>query len=460
MNALVNRLINPHFFSVLATAWLLAHSSMQVVSAATTEVGPIKVEIFNHDNAFTLMVDGRDFVAKGAGVAGDDINALRNLSAAGGNAFRTWDTSVLDEQLQAAERYDLMVLVGLDLKKQLQGFDYTDPEAVHKQHDELMQVVRQYQNHPQILGWILGNEPNLMVGDSGEVVPVDPLVYEAIGALAKDIERTDSHRPKTVTFAFTATLEDDIRSALSAAPDLDFISLQAYGALPVIPQLVADMDLDMPFMITEYGPLGHWEMPSTKWGREIEEPSGLKAQGMERRMQGSVIDDPTGKLLGSFAFLWGHKQERTPTWYGLFLDSGEKTASVDELTRVWSGHYPPNRAPSAWSISLNDQVPGANVTVRAGDSLLALAKVTDPENDELIVSWKLMEEVKDRSHGGHFEQRPDELRLENITATVGNETAQLEFKAPDSIGEYRLYMVARDANGGAATANIPFLVVE
>jgi len=71
-----------------------------------------------------------------------------------------------------------------------------------------------------------------------------------------------------------------------------------------------------------------------------------------------------------------------------------------------------------------------------------------------------MEEVKDRSHGGHFEQRPDELRLENITATVGNETAQLEFKAPDSIGEYRLYMVARDANGGAATANIPFLVVE
>ena len=123
-------------------------------------------------------------------------------------------------------------------------------------------------------------------------------------------------------------------------PSLDFVSLQAYGALSAIPERVAAMPGDWPFMITEYGPLGHWEMPATDWGREIEEPSGLKARGMRERMEPVILSDSTGRLIGSFAFLWGQKQERTPTWYGLFTADGARTASVDELTRWWTGHYP------------------------------------------------------------------------------------------------------------------------
>ena len=420
--------------------------------------GPSRVSIVEQKGVTTLLLNDKPFAVNGAGMGYSSEQGIASLAAAGGNAFRTWDTHALDAQLEAAARYGLMVLVGLDLGKELQGFDYNDRTAVEQQHDRLMAIVNKYRDHPNVLGWILGNEPNLMVGGDGQLVPANPLVYTSIGKLASAINKVDPHHPVTVAFAFTPTLADDITAAVQEIPDLDFVSLQAYGALPVIPQVVENLGSSLPFMITEYGPLGHWEMPATDWGREIEEPSGHKAQGMRGRMNGTVIEDPTGRMIGSFAFLWGQKQERTPTWYGLFLESGERTASVDELTRVWTGDWPDNRAPAAWSIELQREVAGASVRVGAGERVLASAVINDPENDALTVRWELLGEVDDRSHGGHFEQTPDTVALSNMEEQTVGEAFQLAFDAPAQAGEYRLFVYAVDEAGGAATANIPFLV--
>jgi len=60
-----------------------------------------------------------------------------------------------------------MVLVGLELGTQLQGFDYSDNDAVAEQAQRLLATVQRYKDHPALLGWILGNEPNLMVNDLG-----------------------------------------------------------------------------------------------------------------------------------------------------------------------------------------------------------------------------------------------------------------------------------------------------
>lgn len=431
-----------------------------IIALPALGAGPSVVTIVEREDSTVLLVNNQPFQVNGAGMGYTDAQGVKRLADAGGNAFRTWDTQSLDAQLEAALEHDIMVLVGLDVGKQLQGFDYNDAVAVDVQHKQLMDVVAKYQNHPNVLGWILGNEPNLMVSGDGHVVPADPLVYHAIGRLARDIKTADPHHPMTVAFALTPTLTQDIDAALQAIPDLDFVSLQAYGALPVLPQIFTDLNISLPYMITEYGPLGHWEMPATSWGREIEELSGDKAKGMRTRMEGSIINDPTGKLLGSFAFLWGQKQERTPTWYGLFLESGEKIASVDELTHAWTGRWPKNRAPSAWAITLDGEPAGASVKVRSGEQVSANAGINDPENDELAVRWELLEEVDVRSHGGHFEQEPEQVVIRNATMVKTGEGSKLEFDAPEQYGEYRLFVYANDGNGGAATANIPFLVVE
>lgn len=438
----------------------LTSVSLHAAVKDVTESEPSAVVIDTQGQRAILTVNGEPFLVNGAGMGYSDAQGVASLATAGGNAFRTWGTASLDVQLEAALANNLMVLVGLDIGKELQGFDYDDPTLVSQQHRRILSVVEKYQHHPSILGWILGNEPNLMVSGEGQVIPANPNVYSAIGKLARDIKAIDPHHPTTVAFAFTATLAADIRAALQAIPDLDFLSLQAYGALSVIPEVFQQMQLSRPFMITEYGPLGHWEMPATHWGREIEEPSGHKAKGMRARMTGSVTDDPTLKLLGSFAFLWGHKQERTPTWYGLFLESGERTASVDELTQVWTGHWPDNRAPSAWSIMLQNQTPDKSVVVKVAERVTASAIVNDPENDALTVRWELLKEVDERSHGGHFEQRPDTIELRTVELTVEGEESKIVFTTPSTPGEYRLFVYALDGYGGGATANIPFLVAE
>lgn len=435
--------------------WLsLAH-----VPLALAENGASRVAILQSGEEWVLQVDGQPFVVHGAGMGYEDEPGIASLAEAGGNAFRTWGTEHLDVQLAAAERHGLKVLVGLDMQKQLQGFDYQDRDAVARQLAMLQASVDRYRSHPSLLGWIIANEPNLMVGADGMTVQPDPAVYDAMGDVLDYIHEHDPHHPATVAFAYTSTLTEDVSLALDAMPNLDFLSFQAYGALPVVAAFVQELNVDLPYMITEFGPLGHWEMPSTQWGREIEEPSGAKAAGLVQRMHMAGLDKPRGKLLGGFAFLWGHKQERTPTWYGLFTDDGGRTAAVDELTRLWTGEYPRQRAPAAVALTLDDQPPGASVSLLPGASASASLNVHDPDGDTLSVRWQVMNEVQERSHGGHFEQQPDSVPVVFSDRTHRNEHHAVTLLAPSLPGHYRLYAWADDGQGGVATANFPFQVV-
>lgn len=58
---------------------------------------------------------------------------------------------------------------------------------------------------------------------------------------------------------------------LERAPQIDFLSFQIYGELENLHKNVNEAGISKPYMVTEYGPTGHWEMPATSWGREIEE---------------------------------------------------------------------------------------------------------------------------------------------------------------------------------------------
>ncbi|HEY7883748.1 MAG TPA: glycoside hydrolase family 2 TIM barrel-domain containing protein [Cellvibrionaceae bacterium] len=414
--------------------------------------GPRHVEIINSDGVYQLLVDGQPFEVRGVGFGGGDLSSLPLLVEIGGNSIRTWNANNAAQILAKAAEHGVMVALGFDTQKELHGFDYNDKQAVAEQFERFKQTLQRYKNHPNLLAWVVANEPNLLFHSDGSLADVNPNVYRAINDMIEYVHQEDPHHP--VTYTFAGASEEHIKTALKYTPNVDFISVQLYGDVGSLPAMIREHNIDKPYMVTEYGAIGHWERPTTEWGREIEEPSGIKADTFAERMRKALAGNPTGKVIGSYAFLWGQKQERTPTWYGMFNADGKPNARVDELSRFWTGAYPVNRAPRMMDIRLNDQPAERNVYLAPGEQATVTVEVTDPDGDDLRYEWVLLQEVEVRSQGGAFEQKPDEAQLNPVSQQAG----ELIFNAPLAEGDYRIFSYVYDGKGKVGNANFPFYV--
>jgi hypothetical protein len=433
----------------------LALSSLLVACNDSTQ-SPSVVKVVKQDDQYSLTVNGQPYNVKGVGLGYKNDEKVIALKEAGGNTFRTWNLSHIEQELAIAEKLGLMVAVGIKTGKELLGFDYNDEEAVAVQFKRVTAAIEKYKNHPNVLMWVINNEPNLLFDEEGKLKQVNTKVYAAMGDIIDYIHKNDPNHP--ATFSLAGANPKDIAQVLKYAPNIDILSVQNYGDLVTLPVSIAQSNVDKPYMVTEFGPMGHWELPKTAWDREIEEPSAVKAAGMAKRMQDVILDDKTGKIIGSFAFFWGQKQERTPTWYGMFNESGEQTARIDELTRMWTGHYPANRAPLSKAITINNSQAVENVRLQAGQPATVKVQVTDPDGDQLTHEWVLMKEVETRSQGGHFEAKPAALALQILKSEVQTDYVEMTFNAPNEMGEYRLFNYAHDGKNKVGNANIPFMV--
>jgi hypothetical protein len=410
------------------------------------EPGPKEVKLEKTGSKYTLTVDGEPFFVKGAGLEFGNIGAL---ASHGANAFRTWRTEngkqTGKEVLDAAYDHGLMVCMGLEVGRERHGFDYNDPEAVKEQLEYLRGEVRKYRDHPALLVWGIGNELNLRA--------TNPAVWDAVDEIARMIHKEDPNHPVTTMLAgFSKELGEQINER---CPNIDFLSFQFYADIVNLPKYLKEANYQKPYLVTEWGATGHWESPLTDWGRPIEQNSTEKADSYLSSYETVIAADPD-KCLGSFVFLWGQKQERTPTWYGMFLENGDETASVDVMHYVWNGEWPANRTPRMDSLLMNGMSAYSSVRVKPGQNCSAEVFTEDPDGDEIKITWDVMREVPDehKSDGGDFEKRP-----ESVATEFNNQSQKtVDFIAPSEKGEYRLFVYVSDGNGHSATANIPFLV--
>ena len=324
--------------------------------------GPIPVTIVEEQGRYTLMRGGKPFWIKGAGTNGGNIGILAGYGA---NSFRNWrDTDSPDGLpiLDEAAKHGLTVAMCLPVGRERHGFDYDDEAAVARQLEFARSEVLRYKDHPALLMWIIGNEPDLGYEN--------PKVFDAINDISKMIHELDGNHPTTtaLSFSYSPELAAHVRDRM---PDLDIISVQKYADIVNLPRYIDLAEIDRPYLVTEYGPVGHWEVDKTAWGAPIEHNSSAKAAHYLDRYRDTISAHP-GRILGSYAFLWGQKQERTPTWYGMFLKTGEETEAVDVMHYAWNGEWPDNRSPGIDTLSLDSR------TAEQSVMLLSLIHISEP----------------------------------------------------------------------------------
>jgi hypothetical protein len=403
-----------------------------------------KVTLTNTDGKFQLFVDGKPFYIKGAGL---EFGQIASVAKHGGNSFRTWRTDngkqTGKEVLDEAQKYGLMVTMGIDVARERHGFDYNDPVAVKEQFERIKKEVIALKDHPALFIWAIGNELNLRAKN--------PKVWDAVNDISKMIHEVDPNHLTTTTLAGISQHEIDLIK--ERCSDIDLLSVQMYGKIIELPKQIKEFGWNGPYMVTEWGATGHWEVPKTSWGTPIEENSTLKAANYLKRYKAGIEADSL-QCVGSYVFLWGQKQERTPTWYGVFLEDGKETESVDVMHYLWNKTWPVNRTPQIESFVINNKTAYENVSLEANKEYLASLKITDFENDRLNYRWEILPESTDLQDGGDFEKRPETVQFTILSDTNG----ELKFIAPSVKGNYRLFGYADDGHQHAATANIPFKV--
>ena len=411
-----------------------------LAAAATAAAATVRVE--TRGDGWALTRDGQPYEIHGVG-GHAELELAKRLGA---TTIRTWGVDQLEPKegerplLDRAAEHGLTAMVGLWIGHERHGFDYGDPAQVARQREAVREAVRRYRDHPTVLIWGLGNE---MEGPPG--AESSRRIFREMEELAKIIKAEDPDHPVCMVVAVAEKAE--VEQIRELVPSIDILGVNAYGSAPALGDDLKAAGWTKPFILAEFGPLGHWEVDLAPWGAPIEPSSEDKAARYAATYARVGSDE---RCVGTFAFVWGQKQETTGTWYGMFLRTGEKLPSVDAMARAWTGRWPENRCPVIRGL----ESPARLAKVAPGSPIRARAEISDPEGDAWTADWFVLEESTDRKKGGDREAEPSRVESCMIRATDG----AVEFSAPSAPGAYRLFIVVRDGRSGASADNFPFFV--
>ncbi|RZK74689.1 MAG: glycosyl hydrolase family 2 [Pedobacter sp.] len=414
----------------------------------TTTPPPAKVTVVKVNNQWQMQVNGKEFYIKG--VASNNYHDL--AIKYGANTARTYGVATnTREILDKAHAAGVYVNFGLYIGRETDGFDYNNTTAVSQQLEKMKQDILRFKDHPALLCWSIGNE--------AEASYTNTKLWNAVEDIAKFIHENDPNHPTTTTLASSNI--DHIKNIINLAPSIDILSVNTYAPnLPGVLGNVTTAGWQKPYMITEFGPRGTWQMAPEPtrvltWGGLVEQTSTEKADIYLQAYQDNILANKANGCIGSFVFLWGYQTHgEVLTWFGMFDKKGYTFPAVDAMQFAWTGSYPANRAPVIQNrnqILMDGKKAEDNIMVAKASAHTASVVATDPENDPLTYAWRIVKEKAAAADGSLADG------IAGLITT--NTTANITFTAPNETGAYRLIVfVSDDTNKKVASAVIPFYV--
>jgi len=435
--------IHPEFI-LSVTILILASCDSRNELESIAELPKVHIEQIG-DN-YTLIKDNEPYLIKGA----SGPSNLKLLSQAGGNSLSVYESRVTNDFLDSAQSFGISISVILEVSKPMHQADYSDKSFKEEQRNRILNFVRKYKDHPAILFWTVGNEAHL----GGKF---NYRLWQEVNVLSKNIHEIDKDHPTTTAIAGFGLQSLETVQVKLFAPDIDFISFNVFDFYHRVKRESRNFiwGWDGPYVITEFSSNPYWNLPKTDWDAIIEPDGSTRAKELRHRYF-TIIRD-TSRCLGTYAFYWGQKQERTHTSFSLILDNKLKTQSYQELSFCWKGVTSENHCPRIEDYDIANYEKYSSIYLKPESLQTVRIAYNDPNNDFSHLKWEILEEGRyNNLTGGDKEKAPDCIS----DGTIADFDGSFEFRTPIETGPYRIFIYCIDDNDNVGTANIPFYILQ
>lgn len=390
-----------------------------------------------------LEVNGKPFQIKGAGVSRADgvqmkADYLMLARDMGANVVRTWgEDQGTRAYLDRARQYGLFVAAGIWLDPV-----YTDGKGSYANdslyktqvREKVLRYVSENKDHPAVLFWNIGNEVIYWTKSEEERIAFCRFLEDII----QDVHRIDPGRPVVYASAFTTA----VPYIKKYVPSLDILGVNAYGGFDWVQQEVSDQ-LDIPYIVTEFGAHGHWDRPKDLNGIALEAADDMKAHYY--KVHAHQIKSFNGYCLGGFVFHLGDTTQTSCSWWNLTHGPYPK-AAYSAMKDFYQNNGDSGHSPIISDLSFSKRknlLPGEcfdlEVKLRPFDGQVRYEYFATTARDV-----------------DFFEEYPNH----QIPIRVEGEGDRVKVHAPSDPGIYRIYaVVVDDASAAASTFNKSISVV-
>ena len=394
-----------------------------------------QVIVKGEKGSWCLFVDGRPFRIKGVGCGvaigknGEDY--LKMAKDLGANCVRTWGIDQGNSfYLNRANKYGLKVCAGI-------WIDYSTPDNKisflrgsykRKKEKEVLEYIKRFKDHPAILIWGLGNECIYFTQSEEEKIALCKFIEN----LVKKIHKIDPYHPVMYVSAGYV----DLKYIKKYIPSLDIIGMNIYGSLRAHHGVWEYLDINKPYIVSEYGPLLPIDSSQDKNGIPVELPDFEKAKIYKSFY--FDIEDFSGYNLGGFVFHLGETTQESMTWWNINYRSFKKYPYWI-IYELYTGKKADNLPPRIRKFQID------RIKVKKGEWVKVKIEASDPEGDPLRYEFKVSTCI-----GGVLRYYVNKFINTSILQN-GNEA---QVFLPSKKGIYRVYGFVYDNKGNVSSRNL------
>ena len=399
--------------------------------------------LIKNNNSWDLLVDGKPFEIKGVTFGYDKEvenyeSYFKNLKFLGVNSIRLWATNDnTQELLDVAHSFDIKVMVGIWMRHGRPGmedddsFNYLeDQKGMEDMYYNAIKIVEKYKNHPAVLTWGIGNEVYLNIATDAEKEAYSKLLEK----ICRVIKKTDGNHPITSVDAWTFGLD----WWQKFVPSIDIYGLNSYGAgANFLSEELEKRGIDKPYIVTEFGVTGEWDIQAEKNGIKIEPTDKEKYDAIVIGYHDWIKNKPNS--LGVYVFHYANSNNFGSPWF-LTHHKGMFRPQYWAIREAYTGQKPIDNIPEIKTFQLPD------TEIKSETWIPVTLEVFDVEKENLNISFYY-------NQGTGSRKRRDQINKLNFR---GNLSSGFEIQLPKESGAIKVYVNVKDTfnNIGIASASI------